>query len=258
MDNNLENIEPENQEIYNLIKKVADKEAFDRKINSIVANKIRSTDFTSLVNLVNTSGAFVGNGLYYLIGIIVVAGGLTYYYFSIKSEANQENNTIEKVTNNKESGIIVPNSNINDNIEMQYNETTKDIIDDKTIKNKKVSEELLTLETQDYQHIQTFKLNNEYDNEFLINSFIKIFEKLGFAYIDKSNNQNIILETKKYKGYFNNQIVNFRITLLYNLNEKNQIRAILNYNINNDIISTDLTVDDIFYDKLSNEIINIF
>lgn len=258
MDNNLENIEPENQEIYNLIKKVAEKEAFDKKINTIVANKIRSTDFSTFVNLVNTSASFVGNGLYYIIGIIVVAGGLTYYYFSTKSSSNQENNTIEKVTNNKESEVVVANSNLNDNIEVKNNEITNDINEDKTIKNQKVSEELLTLETQDYQHIQTFKLNNEYDNEFIKSSFIKILEKLGFTYIDKSNNQNIVLETKKYKGYFNNQIVNFRITLLYNLNEKNQIRAILYYNINNEIISTDLIVDDIFYEKLSNEIINIF
>ena len=258
MDNNLENIEPENQEIYNLIKKVAEKEAFDKKIYSIVANKIQSTDFSTFVNLVNISASFVGNGLYYIIGIIVVAGGLTYYYLSTKSEANQENNTIEIFTNSKESEIVVPNPNINDNTEVKNNEATKDITKDMTTKNIKVSEELLTLETQDYQHIQTFKLNNEYDNEFIKSSFKNTLEKLGFTYIDKSNNQNIIFETKKYKGMFNNQFVSFRITLLYNLNEKNQIRAILNYNISNETISTDLTVDDIFYEKLSNELINIF
>ncbi len=263
MENNYDNIEPQHQDVFNLIQNEFNNENISDEIQSMVKRKINNTDFTSFVG--NSSIAtIVGNSSMYILGVIVVAGALTLYYFMNSSENstdvnNKKYSTIENndVPPNMANGIDTK-GDISENKSQSVNNKALDLADnkDKIVKKSKDSE-LLSLETQEYEHSQSISLHSDIEDEYVSESFNKIAKNIGFQFFDKSNKEYIELRSGVLHGKFNNDNVEFSFILKFSKVYRNKITAILKYKVVNTTNSS-LDVENLFYSSLSSELRKFF
>lgn len=260
MENNYENIEPQNEQIYNLIQHEFQNENISDEIRIMVANKIKSTDFTAIGGAAKLTSAF-GNGIYYMLGVVLVAGALSIYYFTSKNDN-------EKISDNSEISQIqnfdnlqtLQSSEANELIEQNSNQIKDEssiISNDNKIINKKSESETISIETQEYQHSQTIKINENVSDQFVSDSFIKIMNSLNLNFIEAKSNNFIIVKSKKVIGNFDNINVEFYITLKFSKIDRNKIIATLNY-IESSDGNNNYDTKQLFYENLTSELQKLF
>jgi len=265
MENKFQNIDPENHDVLKLISDTFRKEDFDKEIHQMVKNKINQTDFTKLT----TNGTFSSvlmNGFYYLMGILVVAGAGSVFFLSSKSypkSTRLSNNNIAIKSDNHISepiqGNPISQNNTLDKLESSSADTKDELSQNKHNSFKQsIENEILTIETKEYQHTQSIKIDSELSSELIKAKIENMLNGLGVKYFELSNNDDIIFETYQSTGVINNTEVNFRMTFKYNLKLHNQLIAILRYYENTDGKNTGLDLNDLFYTKLNDELLKTF
>ena len=260
MENKYENIEPQNEQIYNLIHDEFQKENISNEIRMMVANKIKSTDFSAITSTTKLASAF-GNGIYYMLGVVLVVGSLSILYFNDRndSEIEADNFEISQVQNQnnmqslQSSEVVEPDNQKYD----QVNDENLIASNDNKVISKKSESETIAIETQEYQHSQTIKLNGDISDQYITESFTKIMNGLNLDFNEIKSGNSIVVKSKEIFGNFDNMNVEFYITLKFSKNDRNKITATLNY-IESSESNIDHDIKLLFYENLTSELQKYF
>lgn len=259
MENKYENIDSQNQKVFDLIQEEFQKENLQDEIKLMVAQKIKGTDFASLGSASKLSTMF-GNGLYYILGIVVV-GAITFYYFSTNSGSN--NNTIVDANDNNEQ--IITNAQVSKdeqefkNLNASENDLVKESIstESKLKVSKETESEFITIESQEFQHSQTLNINSDLSDEYVQSSFINVLKNLNYDFKEKITDKQIGVITNKIFGKFDDKSVEYSITLKFSKLDRNKVIATLHYKDISQKVE-DINVKEIFYESLINELQKYF
>jgi len=261
MENKYENIDPQNEQIFNLIQEEFHNENIQEEIKLMVANRIKETNFSSLVGATKLTGAMT-NTLYYIMGIVLVAGAISVYYLSSKNDNSQniinDNKTLI-IEDNKQIPSETAQTEISANSQSVANPANNDLLADNNSQkiNKSSETELITVESKEYQHSQTIAINSDLTEEYIQTSFSSIFKSLDLKYKNQSSNNYINLKSNTFFGKFDGSNVEINISLMYSKIEKSKIVAKLTYKQTSEKVM-DFDVNELFYEALTSELQKYF
>ncbi len=261
MENKYENIDPQNEQIFNLIQEEFHNENIQEEIKLMVANRIKETNFSSLVGVTKLTGAMT-NTLYYIMGIVLVAGAISVYYLTSKHDASQEiinDNTtlINEDIKQQPSEPVIAESPLNS--ESVDSNANNDLLTDNNSQkiNKSSETELISVESKEYQHSQTIAISLDLTEEYIKTSFSSIFKSLDLNFNNQSTVNYIYLKSNTIFGKFDGANVEINISLMYSKIEKNKIVAKLSYKQTSEKVM-DYNVNELFYESLTSELQKYF
>ncbi|HRP02095.1 MAG TPA: hypothetical protein PLE30_05540 [Candidatus Kapabacteria bacterium] len=256
MDNKFDNIDEQNQDIYNLIESEFRQENLHDEIRMMVSKKMQSTDFQTMLNT-NAFSSILSSGSISILGLMIVAGAFTIYYFMSKdNESEISNNQIiaeqpiktYNALNEAKSDVVLPSNNSNNVSSIESENTSPQ----KNIKTSSQTEQL-SVEAEEYEHFQTINLKQEISDEYISNAFKTIFNNMGLKYNESINQKNIILQTNQLSGNFDNMQVSYSISLIFSKIDRNKVIAKLKYRKTHNK-SVGLDVGTLFYESLTAEL----
>ena len=258
-------LEPENEKLMQFLTKTYEKERLSGQIKEMVADKVKSTDFSKF-NIPDSKFLFRYKNTFLNSMLILLGAGLLvalmYNYNKTTTVSTVNQNKTDATVNShydnyevnklieKNEPTKLKNSNKQKNIESKILIKKNNHIAETTVSN---TETIVNSSVQ-------INIDNFKDLSVIKNEIVNIIKELNLKQIELVQNDKLFLiESKSSIGYLNDigSDVKFRLKFFISKNEQSKLKIDLIYENVSSVSKPNIDVNELFYHTLKNKIANM-